>query len=229
MTREPWHVTDAAEFARVRPSLEAEYPYLHVTTREGYTVLAGDLPLLLEGRVVDSFQIEIVVPPAGPRAAVPIVREVAGRIPYVADRHMYRDGAACLFVEAEFWFRHPTGMNLIDFIRGPVMSYFIAQLAYEQGKGWPFGERAHGAQGIVDFYAPILGTRDLRVIHRFVEMIGAKKVRSTWPCACGSGRRLGACHGGLIRSLRDRIKRSAVLSSLAQLERELGPSTRRAS
>jgi hypothetical protein len=229
VTRRPWHVTDAAEFARIRPLLEAEYPYLHLITRDGDTVLAGDFPLVLEGRVVDSFQIEIAVPPAGPRAAVPIVREVGGRIPYIADRHMYRDGTACLFVEAEFWFKHPTGMDLIDFLRGPITSYFIAQFSYEQGKGWPFGERAHGAQGIIDFYAPIFGTRNVRIIRRFVGMIAAKKLRSTWHCPCGSDRQLGSCHGGLLRSLRERIKRSAALSSLSHLERDLGPTTRRAS
>jgi hypothetical protein len=60
-------------------------------------------------------------------------------------------------------------------------------------------------------------------------MIGARKLRSTWSCACGSGRRLRSCHGNLVHGLRERIKRSAALRSLAYLERDLGPTTRRAS
>jgi hypothetical protein len=229
VTRKPWHEIDAAEFARVRPLLDADFPYLHVTTRDGYTVLSGDFPLVLDGRVVDSFQIEVVVPPAGPRASVPVVREIGGRILYIADRHMYRDGTACLFVEAEFWFRHPDGVDLIEFLRGPVTSYFIAQFAYEQGHGWPFGQRSHGAQGVIEFYGSILGTHDPRIVRQFVEVIASKKVRSTWPCPCGSGRKIAACHGNQIRTLRERIKRSAAATTLVYLKQEFDRLSRRAS
>jgi hypothetical protein len=229
VTPRPWHLTDVEEFSRIRPIVEAEYPYLHVATKNGYTVLAGDLPLVLEGRVVDSFQIEVLVPPAGPRIAVPRVSEVGGRIPYIADRHVYKDGTACLFVEAEFWFRHPAGMNLLEFLRGPVTSYFIAQLHYEQGKGWPFGERAHGAQGIVEFYAPLFKTSDPHIIRRFLLMLVAKKVRLTWHCPCGSDLKVGTCHGQVIRELRNRIKRSAAFNSLLHLDREFRATVRHAS
>jgi hypothetical protein len=92
---------------------------------------------------------------------------------------------------------------------------------YEQEKRWPFGERSHGALGVVEFYAPLVGSRDPRVVKQFVEMIIAKKIRSTWRCPCGSGHRLWACHGDVVRKLRSRIKRSAAVTSLSYLEREL--------
>ena len=229
MTRVPWHVRNAAEFERLRPALEAEFPHLHVRVRDSYTVLAGDLPLVLDSRVVDTFAIEIVIPPHGTRHTVPVVREIGGRIPWVADRHVYPDGRACLFVEAEYWFKHPDGLSLLEFLRGPVTSYFVGQMSYEQEKRWPFGERSHGALGVVEFYAPLVGSRDPRVIKRFVQMIVAKKLRTTWCCPCGSGRRLCNCHGECVRMLRGRIKRSAAATSLFYLERELRPISTRAS
>lgn len=227
MTRVPWHLRDPREFEHLLPALESEFPHLHVVVRDSYTVLTGDLPLVLDGRVVDSFSIEVVIPPEGPRHTVPVVRELGGRVPWVADRHVYSDGRACLFVEAEYWFRHPDGLDLVEFLRGPVTSYFVGQLLYEQEKRWPFGERSHGALGVVEFYAPLVGSRDPRVIKQFVEMVVAKKMRSTWRCPCGSGHRLWGCHGDVVRRLRGRIKRSAAATSLSYLEREFrSPATR---
>ena len=229
MTRVPWHVADAAEFERLRPVLEADFPYLHLGVRNGYTVLAGNYPIVDNGRIIDSFSIEVLVPPEGTRSAVPTVREVGGRVPQQADRHVFANGTACLFIEAEYWFKHPRGLNLIEFLHGPVNTYFVGQLFYEQEGRWPFGDRAHGAAGDVDFYAPLLGTRDPRVIRAFLEMIAARKLRSTWRCPCGSGHRLWGCHDDAVRKLRDRIKRAAVISSLRRLNLELPPTTRRAS
>ena len=229
MTRVPWHVAHAAGFERLRPALEADFPYLRLQVRDGYTVFAGDFPIVDSGRVVDSFTIELVVPPEGTHGAVPNVRETGGRIPWTADRHVFSNGRACLFIEAEFWYRHPDGLDLIEFLRGPVRTYFIGQLFYEAEGRWPFGERAHGAAGDVEFYGPLFGTRDARVIRAFLEMVVAKKLRSTWRCPCGSGHRLWGCHDYVMRRLRDRMKRSAVASSLKRLNNELRFTTQRAS
>ena len=229
MTRVPWHVGYAREFERLQPALEAEFPHLHVGVRDSHTVLAGDLPIMLDGRVVDCFAIDVVIHQEGTRQTIPVVRELGGRIPRIADRHMYPDGRACLFVEAEYWFKHPDGLDLVEFLRGPVMSYFVGQMSYEQEKRWPFGERSHGAAGVVEFYAPLVGSREPQVIKRFLQMIVAKKMRSTWRCPCGSGHRLWGCHGDVVRQFRSRIKRSAVATSLLYLERELPLSTTRAS
>ena len=229
MTPTPWHIAQAAEFERLRPVLEAEFPYLHLRVRDGYTVLAGDFPIVENGRIIDSFSIEVVVPPEGTHGAVAKVRETGGRIPPVADRHVYSDGTACLFIEAEYWFRHPRGLNLVEYLHGPVKTYFVGQVFYEVEGRWPFGERAHGAAGDVEFFAPLVGSRDPRVIRSFLEMVVAKKLRSTWRCPCGSGHRLWGCHDAVVRKLRERIKRAAVLTSLQRLKRESPLTTRRAS
>lgn len=200
--------------------LEVEFPYLQVTTRDGHTALVGDLPLVIDGRVVDSFEIEVIIPHRGPRVDIPSVRETAGRVPPEADRHMDPStGKACLFVREEYWFKHPDGLDLIAFLRGPVRSFFIGQMSVERGGGWPFGQRSHGAQGIIEFYAPLLGTDDRRTVRRYVEVIAAKKARAHWGCPCGSGKALGACHSRLIRELRARIPRRAAAFSLTVLQR----------
>ena len=225
----PWHLGNAVAFEPLVPALEAHFPHLHVGVRDSYTLLTGDLPVVLDGHVVDSFAIEVLVPPDGTQNAIPIVREVGGRIPWDADRHVYPDGKACLFIEAEYWFKHPDGMDLVEFLKGPVTSYFIGQMSYEHDMRWPFGERSHGDLGVIEFYAPLFASRSPRVIRRFLEMVVARKLRSTWQCPCGSGHRLWGCHGDVVRKLRQRVKRSAVVSSLSYLKRAPLSLRRRAS
>ena len=199
------------------PELQLEYPYLHLTVRDGQTVLAGDLPLVLDGAVIDQFQIEVIVLGGGPRIAIPIVRETGGRIPRISDRHVDADGAACLFVRDEYWFRHPSGMTISEFLRGPVTSYFVAQHSFEAGCGWPYGERAHGDEGVVEFYGSLFDTRDVDIVRRLLELVTLKNIHGRWRCPCGSGRRINSCHGTAIRDLRSRVPREVALASLAAL------------
>ncbi len=223
MGSRPWHECNPEEFARLRAPLERAFPYLHVKTREGHTVLAGGLPIIVDGTVADQFEIEVIVPASGLRSEMPVVREIGGRIPRHPDRHVEPvTGDACLCVRDEYWFKHPDGLNLVEFLQGPVTSYFVAQFSFIQGNGWPFGQRAHGANGIIEFYAKFFGVSGRMPVRRILEVVAAKKVRAHWTCPCGSSRHIRDCHAELIHRLRARIPRSAATYSLAILRRDNG-------
>jgi hypothetical protein len=216
----PWHLREREEFEGIKRCMEVEFPYLHAGVADGQTVLRGELPIVAEGKIIDQFEIEVLVAADGPRAVVPTVSEIGGRIPHTVDRHVYpTTGNVCLFVQDEFWYRHPDGMDLLDFLKGPVTSFFVAQTHYELHGRWPFGERSHGSEGIREFYYELLGTRDKETVRQFLESLAIAKLNSRAACPCMSGKRINACHGAHIRDLRLRIRRSAAVFSLAALSR----------
>ena len=220
MSDKPWHLRESAEFEGIGRRLEVEFPYLQVGVSEGDTALRGELPIAHNGKIIDHFEVEVRVDSRGPRRVVPVVRETGGRIPRTVDRHVYpTTGNACLFVQDEYWYRHPDGMELVDFLKGPVTSYFIAQTHFELHGEWPFGERAHGAEGIREFYYEIFGTRDSEVVRAFVGTIATAVLNGRAPCPCKSGKRVNACHAPLIREVRSRIDRQAIDLTLATLSR----------
>lgn len=210
----PWHIKNSQAFEALRARVEVEFPYLHFGTDDGRTILTGELPIVTEGRILDRFEIKVILPPGGPRAGIPVVREIGGRLPHGPDRHIEQNGDACLFVKDEFWYRNPDGMDLIDFLHGPVYAFFVGQSLVELGHEWPYDERSHGANGIVEFYAEIIDTNDTARIRKFVEAIAAKKMRNHSKCPCGSGRRIRDCHRTLLEKLRDRIPRKSAKDTL---------------
>jgi len=95
--------------------------------RQRIVFVSGSFPVSDTRGVLDRFLIEVEIPPRFPHS-LPVVREVGHRIPWIADRHMYSNGIACLLVEEDWWVSHPNRCyNLIEFLDGPVRNYFLGQ------------------------------------------------------------------------------------------------------
>jgi hypothetical protein len=215
----PWHRREPEAFRRLAHDVDVEFPGLYFEDRGGTLIVAGEFLVSEGGRVLDRYQIEVEVPRDGPATGLPVVREVGGRIPRTPDHHVNPDGSACLAVPDEFWYRNPDGLDLLAFLRGSVLNYFIGQSIVAAGGVWPHGERAHGDAGLLEFYASVVGTNDPARVHAFVTMASAKKVRAHWPCPCGSGRRVLACHGGRVHHLRSRLSRRLLRAAAASIGR----------
>ncbi len=137
---------------------------------------------------------------------------------HTADSHMNpADGTACVLLPDERWRVWPDGSTLLRFVNGPVRNFFLGQSLVALGEKWPFGQWRHGADGIREYYAELLGTDDIRVITAYVECLSKNKIKGHWPCPCNSGRRLRDCHGDLVRDLSAKIPRKIALSSLDKL------------
>jgi hypothetical protein len=104
----------------------------------------------------------------------------------------------------------------VKYLTGPVHNYFLGQAAVERGEPWPFGEWAHGADGIVELYGRLLGTSDPSRVGDLLDAVLRPSVKAL-RCPCGSGRRLRRCHHELVRSLKKRIPTSVVKAAIAQL------------
>jgi hypothetical protein len=73
------------------------------------------------------------------------------------------------------WRLWAKGAPLLDFLKCPLQSFFLAQSLVEVGQPRPFGQWAHGAKGVFQFYRELLKTADLRLMITFLEYITAKK------------------------------------------------------
>lgn len=223
MSGVPWHRREPEAYRQLVRAVEDQFPDLYFEERDDQLFLVGEFQVSDGDVVLDRYEIEVELPRAGPMAGIPIVREVGGRIPHTADRHN-PEGVACLGVPDEFWYRHPEGIGLIAFLRGPVRGYFTGQSIVERGGAWPYGERAHGIAGIIEFYAPLVGSHHPARVHAFLEMAAAKKVRAHWRCPCGSGRPVHRCHRRALTHLRQRLPRRVLNTTAAIIKARLATS-----
>ena len=213
----PWHRSDPAYFEKERREVEREYPDLRFRLAGELVVLEGDFPLVAEGKVRDRYSVEITLAKDHPKS-LPVVRELAGRIPRKPERHMNGDGTACVLLPDERWKSWPAGAPLVDFLNGPLRNYFICQSVVESGDPWPMEELAHGAAGIRASYAELLGTDDVNVIRGYLACLAAKLVKGHWLCPCGSRKRLRDCHLARVLELRKKISPADASKSLRSLQ-----------
>ncbi|HEV7746133.1 MAG TPA: hypothetical protein VGO56_14130 [Pyrinomonadaceae bacterium] len=212
-----WYDRDPTLLDGQKQEVQSEYPTLHFYRERDRLFVRGSLPLVHDDRVLDRFSIEIELPRNRPDD-IPIIRETGGRIPRVTDNHInVAHGDICLFVPEERWRVFPTGSSLLDFLKGPVRNYFLGYSLKQLGEPWPFGERPHGKDGIIQYYSELLGTSDEKIIRRYVQCLSKKSFKRHWPCPCGSGKKIRNCHGSQIQELREKIPWAYAMKSLRYL------------
>ena len=217
MTR-PWYVRNPEVYEDVRSQIEDKYPDLSCILENGKALVRGYYPICEDGQVLDRYMIELILPEDSLRG-LPTLYETAGRIERDVTHHMGKDGAACVVLPDAFWYDHPGGMTPLEFLDGPVCSYFASQSLVERGQpsAWPVGQWEHGVAGIVEFYGELLETTDRSVILAFLERLKAEVVRGHWSCPCGSGNRIRDCHLQRILEVRQKIPRQVAALSAAAL------------
>jgi len=211
-----WHRRDPALFEKEKAEVEVNFPELHIRVVGELVLVVGTFPIISTGTVLDRYSVEIELARDHPKS-LPSVREVGGRIPWVAERHVNGNGTACVLLPDERWKAWPVGSTLLDFLNGPVRNFFLGQSLVERRGPWPFGQWGHGADGIREYYGELLGTQDAQVIYQYLESLCAKKVKGHWPCPCGSGKRLCDCHMATVQDLRKKIARKDAMMSLQRL------------
>jgi hypothetical protein len=207
----------------------SRYPCLLVVPTDSGLALQGTFPILLEEREIDAFRVRIELY-RGATGVTAALREIGGRIPQTAERHIFGlQGYACVALPEDVYLR--TGgkpLSLVSFLDGPVRSFLLAQLVMERGGHWPFGDRAHGVDGLADFYAELIGTRDLRTVARYLEVLTHARTYRQWLCPCGSGAKLRRCHADQLAALRARLLPHVAARFLDRVRLVLAPPAKRA-
>jgi hypothetical protein len=213
-----WHRADPTLYQKEKAEVEAYYPDLHCAVENDLVYVRGSFAVIFEGHVLDRYSVELQLSRNHP-TGLPAVRETGGRIPHRDDRHINTaDGTACVLIPDERWRLWPVGAPLLKFLTGPLHSFFLAQTMIEEREPWPFGQWAHGAKGVFQYYRELLKTSDLRVITTYLDYLASKKVKGHWDCPCKSGKTLRDCHFGQIKNLREKISRKDAEKSLTMLK-----------
>ena len=221
----PWYEQNPELYSVLQEDVESVYAELHFVHRAGGIFVTGYYPLFEGDRVWDRYQVKLQVSQDSPRG-IPALYEIGNRIPRKSDRHMEADGKACIVLPDAYWYEHPQGMNMLDFLNGPVRNFFVNQSLIDLGQPnvWKNGEWGHGAEGIVEFYATILGTREPKTILAYLGILKRDVIKGHWPCPCGSKRKLRNCHRELINELRTRIPQRVAAESEKRLAGKLAKS-----
>jgi hypothetical protein len=186
----------------VRTAIAVDQPNLRVAIVDGLLSARGSYALHDGDVVLDRYQVEIRFPRDYPKT-LPVVEEIGGRIPRTADRHINPDGNACLLVPEEWLLSQDQSFKA--FLSGPMKSFFLGQFLVEAGMGWPFGERSHGHEGLIEAYMELLGIDDPSRVAAYLDCLRKKALKGHFDCPCGSKRRLRNCHRAELQELSKRI------------------------
>lgn len=220
----PWYKLKPALLEQIKSETQSKYPNLNFYIENGLVFIRGSFPILHEGAVLDRYLIEVLFPNDYPES-LPIVQEVGGRVPRTSDFHMSQAGEACLFLPDERWWVFPPGSTFLYFLDVPVHNFFLGQALVRMGDPWPFGQRAHGAGGIHEFYAELLGTNDLDIIIRYLDCLRKAELKGHYDCPCGSQKRLRHCHLDQLKDLKSKISSSVARQSYQKLTSKSNPTS----
>lgn len=187
------------------------YPGLSIRPQKGGTILlTGEVEFVAKRsgfeEISDSYAIEIHVPRSFPRE-LPTVKETAGRIPRTF--HTSSDETLCLGSTLRLFLHLNRNPTLVGFIESCLIPYLYGHTYKERHGQMPFGELAHGADGILQDCMTMFGVGDQRTARQLFLLLGIRKrLANRRPCPCGSGQRLGRCHNRVLNRFRKLQSRS---------------------
>jgi hypothetical protein len=197
-----WFEQEPALLEEVRREIAADQPDLRLSIVDDAVQVRGSYAVHDGGVVLERYQVEIRFPRDYPKT-VPVVEEIGGRIPRITDRHISGDGTACLLVPEEWLLaRDQSFRALLD---GPIRNFFLGQILVEAGKPWPFGERPHGYDGLIESYMELLAITDPARVIAYFDCLRRKALKGHFECPCGSEKRLRNCHRAELHALAKRI------------------------
>ena len=135
---------------------------------------------------------------------VPSLLCVDDRLPIETARHIMHNKEACLGTPLEVRYSWCMAPTLTNFMNNLVAPFVAWQLHYETwGTAPPWGERAHGAVGIIQHCCELLASKlqcPVNVVEQLI--VDCMQPSQRMPCPCGSGLQLRRCHGKFIYQLR---------------------------
>jgi len=140
------------------------------------------------------------------------------------DRHIMKDGQACLGVQAEISQKWRFNPRLASFMEDIVAPFLVWQVYYDaHGQPPPWGQRSHDKEGVLEFYAELLGISVNTNVEAFMKLLARKNhPKGHEECPCGSARRLRDCHYDIIQQVREQVDRKDARYDLSIIEQGTG-------
>ncbi len=155
----------------------------------------------------------------GVKIVIPLNTE---ELPYVVDKdnyisksyhHYYSTGKLCLETDSAIRLRFVDGFDLIAWMTEYVETYFFSYEYYMRYNCFPFGERSHGLDGVLQTYLDVFNTKDPYSVLRIMSYISLSPYRGHNDCPCGSNLKLRNCHGKTILSFFTHPKKKEILKN----------------
>ena len=164
------------------------------------------------------YQIRIIIPLNSD--SLPYVIDIGNQIEK-GYQHRYADGQLCLETDAAIRTYFIAGFNLEIWMRDFVEPYYFSYEYYQRYGVFPFGERAHGIEGVLQTYGEYFNEVDYVKIFRLMECIQFGQYRGHLPCPCGSGKKMRSCHGKFIKKFFENNNLKVIVQSDYKTIREV--------
>lgn len=192
------------------------YPSLYESLNNERKILKGSLPIVdKNGKHWEDYEIEIHFSEKFPDE-FPTLFETSGKIPKIADWHVYEDTfSCCVKVRPEEILRCKNGITIKEYISEEVLPYLFNQTHRRVEGYYVNGEYSHGAKGIYEFYSQILKTgNDIKHTLQLMDHISTHdRPYRTNKCFCGSNQKFRHCHRlafDVLKNIGDNIVRGHV-------------------
>lgn len=174
-----------------------QYPGLTVSYHRDIPVkLSGEYNIIDGlGDVLETYSIEVLISPKYPNE-FPILIEKSEKIPRHIDRHISKDGVACVELIHKENVIACGGISVFDFFGRYVNKYFCWQLLYEiDEERSKLDEWPHDSTAALRFYSELLKTSDVNVINAvIIAAVSDITPALNRPCVCGSTKKYKRCH-----------------------------------
>ncbi len=226
----PWYRSNRRLFKEERAALVAAAPLMGMVVAGPNYILNSASVLTQESIVVQGtygitapdsndqieYRICILLPDRYPKQA-PILFCNDPKLPIGnIDRHILVDGTACLGVYTDImtrWSKHPNIVYFLDNFVAPFLVWQAYFDAHQKPPSW--GQRSHFTDGIIEYYAELLGMIKKRSVVDFIKLLARKnQPKGHEMCPCGSGERLRNCHRQLLYNTREKVKWEYVVKDL---------------
>ncbi|SEP44752.1 SEC-C motif-containing protein [Mucilaginibacter sp. OK283] len=178
------------------PAVLNKYPKLFQIERDGKSILAGEIDVVdRNDKFWETYNVEIFCSDGFPNR-FPNLYEVGGKIPKIADWHIYEDTlSCCVKILPEEILRCIKGISLEQYVTEVVLPYLFNQTHRKVEGYYVNGEYSHGSLGFYEYYSQLLKTGNLTQIARLLHGIATiLKPDRTSLCFCGSGIKYRYCH-----------------------------------
>ena len=159
--------------------------------------LAGEYHLkaqLAGSQIVDRTYLLRIVCPRDYPGKLPKVLDEGRDFPRNQEYHTYSDGSFCLGSELKIKSVLRDDHSLSAFFEKIIDRFLYAVSHRIEFGNFPYGELAHGEQGLIDDYGDMLDLEGKLPVLRALEALGKRKREANkLPCPCGCGFRLGRC------------------------------------
>ena len=194
-------------------SLLEKYPDLAITEASSSQIrLRGSIHVYRRAvgfTVNHDYNLELLIPIDSDQ--LPSVYETDNNFD-VMYQHRYRDGKLCLETDTAIRLRFYEGIVLLEWMDEFVEPYFFSYEYYQRFGSFPFGERPHGFEGMLDTYKGQFHESNPKIVIQFLKHIAAHEYRGHQLCPCGSNEHLRNCHGKVLYPYMTDRRKQAIVS-----------------